>query len=429
MPPGSDHAGTAKKSTAVPVGLPPLADEAEAEAHLIDDSFTFGYPGLVGIELEWLVYDKESTGTTLAPDSALRVLGAGGDGLSGVLTTEPGGQIELSSRPSDLNECIASSVADMSCLVDRAASVGIDLVGIGVDPWRPPVFQTEHPRYLAMVGQFDQQNDSGRLMLCSTASVQVSVDTGYGSRAVGDVSTKWMAANAIGPVLVAVFANSPVADSKLTGWRSYRQATWMRIDPSRTTAPRQDLPPGDAWARYALDARVVCIRRPHGLPWAAPPGLTFRDWIRSDFPQRPTLDDLRYHLTTLFPPVRPRGYLELRMIDAQPGDGWIAPVAVAEALLDDARAMDVALEETAALTDYAERCGVSPWVVAARDGVANPAFRKAATGCLEAALSGLTRRDASKEIITSVEDFAATYTDRGRMPADDIIESLSGRHA
>ena len=81
-----------------------------------------------------------------------------------------------------------------------------------------------------------------------------------------------------------------------------------------------------AWTRWALDAPLLLVRRPRG-PWTAPRGVTFRDWIHrgtSAVPDRPppTIDDLRYHLTTLFPQVRPKGHLEVRYIDAQPGDWW-----------------------------------------------------------------------------------------------------------
>ena len=90
----------------------------------------------------------------------------------------------------------------------------------------------------------------------------------------------------------------------------------------------------------------MCVREPGSQDWTAPPGVTFRDWLRDGGtgPLRaPTAEDLDYHLSTLFPPVRPHGHMELRMIDAQPGDGWIVPAAVVTALADDDRAADAAL--------------------------------------------------------------------------------------
>ncbi len=95
------------------------------------------------------------------------------------------------------------------------------------------------------------------------------------------------------------------------------------------------------------------VVRPPGSPsWIAPRGLTFRGWLRGDGDGRAaaTVDDLTYHLSTLFPPVRPQGHLELRMIDAQPGDGSIVPAAVAWALVRGPRAADDAMAA-------AEPCG------------------------------------------------------------------------
>ena len=110
--------------------------------------------------------------------------------------------------------------------------------------------------------------------------------------------------------------------------------------------------------------------------WDVPEGLTFRDWTRSREPRPPTREDLDYHLTTLFPPVRPRGHLELRMIDAQPGeDGWIVPLAVTAALFDDPEAAETVYRTVKPL---AERAGPGPaprnplWRDAARHGLTDP---------------------------------------------------------
>src|SRR5207244_3455822 len=98
----------------------------------------------------------------------------------------------------------------------------------------------------------------------------------------------------------------------------------------RTRAPALDASDGDprdAWAAYALDAELMCVREPGSQDWTVPAGVTFRDWLRdggSGTLRAPTAEDLDYHLSTLFPPVRPRGHMELRMIDAQPGDGGTA---------------------------------------------------------------------------------------------------------
>src|ERR1700722_330462 len=121
---------------------------------------------------------------------------------------------------------------------------------------------------------------------------------------------------------------------------------WSRMDPGRTRPPAHGPDPREAWARYALDAELMCVRNEGSADWSAPTGLTLRDWVRGDAADRmgpPTAGDLENHLSTLVPPVRPHGHFELRMIDAQPGDGWIVPLAVAPALFGDERAGDEAL--------------------------------------------------------------------------------------
>ena len=154
---------------------------------------------------------------------------------------------------------------------------------------------------------------------------------------------------------------------------------------------------GAAWARHVLDAPVMCVRAPSG-PWDVPEGLSFRAWTRSDAP--PDREDLDYHQTTLFPPVRPRGHLELRMIDAQPGEnGWIVPLAVTAALFDDPEAAETAYRTVKPL---AERAGSLPaprnplWTAAARAGLTDPELREAAVTCFAAAADALPRIGASR---------------------------------
>jgi glutamate--cysteine ligase len=113
--------------------------------------------------------------------------------------------------------------------------------------------------------------------------------------------------------------------------------------------------------------------------------LTFADWIAGAIRPAPTVDDLDYHLGTLFPPVRPRGYVEVRFLDAQPPDEWIAPVAVLASLLADATT-------TEAATELAEPVA-GAWSTAARRGLADPALRGAASAVAELACRALERTD------------------------------------
>jgi glutamate--cysteine ligase len=203
------------------------------------------------------------------------------------------------------------------------------------------------------------------------------------------------------------------------------------MDPGRTLAPQHAMQhamnPRDAWARYALDADVLLVRE-NSDRWYAPPGLTFRHWLRTGLPRPVTADDLIYHLTTLFPPVRPRGHLEFRMIDAQPGDhGWIVPLAVTTALLDDPAAAAAAQRAVLALAEPpsppAPRNAL--WRRAARHGPADPALHRAALACFAAAREALPRLDASVAIHTAVDEFYHLRLARGRCPADDLLDAAS----
>src|SRR5689334_24358076 len=114
--------------------------------------------------------------------------------------------------------------------------------------------------------------------------------------------------------------------------------------------------------------------------------MTFRDWLRdggSGALRAPTAKDLDYHLSPLFPPVRPRGHMELRMIDAQPGDSWIVPAAVVTALADDTRAADAALAAAEPVWDGSDD-EHGPWLRAAQRGPADPLIGRASRHCFEA---------------------------------------------
>jgi glutamate--cysteine ligase len=402
----------------------PILSEADVELYVNNFSFKIGEPKLIGAELEWIVLNQDSADIRIPPERTMAIIGE--LPLRGSLSCEPGGQLELSTIPADLQTCISDTMQDITRIENALATENIKLSGLGLNPYNLPHLYLDKPRYTAMQQAFDRANDAGRWMLCNTASVQIALDAGQDGGKEHDFRKRWRAANAVGPILVAAFSNSPVARRRLTGWRSTRQAIWSQIDLSRTKPPPQDMDPCRAWTSYALDAQVVCIRRPEGEAWTAPPGLTFGKWIADGSPHRPTLADLRYHLTTLFPPIRPRGYLELRMIDAQCGYNWVVAIAVTKALLDDTEAIDLAMEAAEPLNDRSSSAWQNPWLEAARCGLSDPMLGKAAIKCFEAAQASLSRMAVSSEISTAVQQYADTYVYRGRSPADDLIEIWHG---
>ncbi|MEU8698885.1 ergothioneine biosynthesis glutamate--cysteine ligase EgtA [Streptomyces sp. NPDC048680] len=408
---------------------PPL-DEGEAEDLLRGICFKTGPPRIVGVELEWLLHDRDHPRTPVphhrleAAAAAVRALS-----LDAAVTFEPGGQLELSSRPADsLMACVNDTADDLVAV--RAALDRLDLapVGLGVDPWQSPRRLLREPRYDAMEASLDRWGPAGRAMMCTTASVQVCLDAGEEEPGPLGYGRRWQLAHLLGAVLVAAFANSPFQQGRPTPWRSTRQSLWAALDPHRTLAPAGQLPPRDAWASHVLDTPVMCIRGEAG-PWPVPEGLSLRDWIRSGVPRRPVLADLEYHVTTLFPPARPRGHLELRMIDAQSGDdGWLVPLAVTTALFDDPEAAETVYRTVKPLAETAGPLAAprNPlWLAAARDGLTHPELGAAAAVCFELALEALPRMGATRAVQDAVADFHDRYVTRGRCPADDLRALLA----
>lgn len=404
------------------VDTAPLTVEA-AEAYVADWAFSTGPPGFVGTEVERLVRWREGPTRPVTPATVRAVLeAADAYPRHGRLTFEPGGAVEVSSPPSPgIDDCLTRTAADLTGVEAALAAAGIVPVERALEPERPPRRIVHAPRYDAMQRFFDRRGGAGRWMMCATASVQVCVDAGHDTGPLG-YRRRWALAHAVGPVLVAAFANSPLRLGRPTGWCSTRQAVWLGLDPSRTFPPAGG-DPREAWARYALDAEVMCVHDDNGA-WAVPAGLTFRQWLRSGRPRPATLDDLEYHLTTLFPPVRPRGYLELRMIDGQPGDWWVVPVAVVAALFGDAAAGEEVFASTEGLHATRAPYQSGPWARAARSGLRDPLLATTALEVFLAAYAALARQNVSRPVRDVVAAFIERYVSRGRAPADDVLDTL-----
>ncbi|MFD9429524.1 ergothioneine biosynthesis glutamate--cysteine ligase EgtA [Streptomyces sp. NPDC060002] len=402
--------------------------EAEVEALVRGICFKTGPPRTVGVEVEWLVHELREPRLPVPPErleaayAALRTLP-----LSSPLTVEPGGQLELSSPPAaSLMECVGTVSADLTAVRAVLGEQGLALSGNGTDPWRTPRRFLREPRYDAMEACLDRTGPAGRAMMCTSASVQVCLDAGYEEPGPLGHGRRWWLSHTLGAVLVAAFANSPLLGGAPTGWRSTRQLLWTEIGAGRAGGPVLDGDPRTSWARHVLDAPVMCVRRDSG-PWDVPDRLTFRQWTRTGAPTR---EDLDYHLTTLFPPVRPRGHLELRMIDAQPGDdGWIVPLAVTTALFDDPEAAEHVYR---AVKPLAERAQPLPaphnplWIDAARYGLTDPELHEVAVTCFTTALRALPRLGATEAVTAAVSDYLERYVLRGRTPADDLLDRLRG---
>jgi ergothioneine biosynthesis glutamate--cysteine ligase EgtA len=369
-----------------------------------------GPTGAVGLELEAHLVDLDAPAVRVpwervtATVAALPALPGGSR-----VTLEPGGQVELSGPPlPGAAAAVAALRADRAVLAAALAAARLGLAPVGADPLRRPARVSPAPRYRAMERHFAAAGcgAAGTAMMTATASLQVNLDAGPR----GGWSRRVALAHQLGPVLVAVSACSPLIGGRATGWRSSRQQVWGALDQARCGPLLGGDDPAGEWAHYALAAPVMLVRDPD--TGTAEPVLSrtrFADWVTGAVPlggRRPTAADLDYHLSTLFPPVRLRGYLEIRYLDATPEPWWPALAAVTTALLDDARAADAAAEATAPVA--------GAWDRAARDGLADRDLRTAAVRCLAAALAAV-----DPCLRPEVEALAA-LAEAGRSPGDAL---------
>jgi len=370
--------------------------------------------GVVGAEIEWLAF-LEADPSAHAPFDVVRERLHGAGPLTSRLTFEPGGQVELSTPPSAGVAEVCDTIArDLQRLRQVLRPDGITLEGLGLDPVRPGRRVLQTPRYAAMEQYFDAGGPAGRRMMSRTAAIQVNLDAGPRP------DDRWELAHVVGPVLAAMFANSPFVEGRPSPWRSARLATWWAMDRTRTAPVPGGEPAIDAWTRYALEANVMLIRVEDDRYQAVMDTLPFERWISEGHALGyPTHEDLLYHLTTLFPPIRARGWLELRMIDAQQDPWWRAAIAVPAALLYDSEAGERARAAAAPAAHL--------WLEAFAEGLRHPVLDAAARACMSAAIEAMPRIGADVTTIVAAREFAARYTERGRCPADDLIDDYHTR--
>ncbi len=391
----------------------------EAEAYVASVCFKHGPPRLVGVELEWLLHrpdnptaqsDTAELTAALGPyaphsldsSSASRLLSQGS-----AVTVEPGGQVELASTPRiELAHLLRTVRADARELHQRLAAAGLYPHPRAADSVRPPRRVLDLPRYQAMEQAFDRIGPLGRSGMCSTAAVQVCLDAG--ERAA--VGRRWLALHALGPVLLAAFANSPRLHGASTGWKSSRMACWLSCDPARTSPPAgYDDDPGAGWAARVLSTPLLCVRNGDAR-WSTPTGVSFADWIDGALASRPTYDDLDYHVSTLFPPVRPRGHLEVRYVDAQPGQDWVLPIVVLAAAVATPATLEATLEACEPVLDR--------WWSAARHGLADRVLARAAAAVFELACATAPDLGAPRWVTERLVEVTTDRVQRARCPAD-----------
>lgn len=350
------------------------------------------------------------------------------------ITLEPGGQLEMSGELCDSLHC---AHAELSRHVAEIVSVGNDLgvafLGLGITPKSPLESMPWMPkqRYRLMRIIMEATGSLGHRMMQQTATVQANFD--YASES--DARRKFRVAMAISPVLIAVSANSPIADGHDTGFKSYRAHAWTRTDPARCGVLAFAFDCENlfgAYSEYALDVPMYFIQRGDNLIPAE--GMTFRSFMSKGFAgEVATLNDWNTHLATLFPEARLKTYIEVRSADAQEPRLMLATPALMKGLLYTDDCLDAAwdvlarwsLEERYQAIDDAAKSGLS-----AR--VHGHSLRDYARELVEIASEGLRRQalaDTSGRDERLYLAQLAGEVEAGRCPADHILSMWNGHWA
>jgi glutamate--cysteine ligase len=315
----------------------------------------------------------------------------------GSITLEPGGQFELSGAPLKTLYQTCDEVNRHLRQVRKVAEpLGIAFLGLGFSPaWslaETPLMPKS--RYAIMRTYMPKVGRLGLDMMYRSATVQVNLD--FGSEA--DMVKKLRVGLALQPVATALFANSPFSEGKPNSYQSFRSAIWLDTDPDRTGMLPFVFEPGMGYERYvdyALDVPMYFVRRDERYIDVA--GASFRDFLAGRLPQlpgvRPTISDWADHLTTLFPEVWLKRYLEMRGADSGPWKSLCALPAFWTGLLYSQRSLDAAWDLVRGWSE-AERADLR-WQ-APRTALATP-FRKGtlldiAKEAVEISSSGLRER-------------------------------------
>jgi glutamate--cysteine ligase len=369
------------------------------EAELLDDvrqrlfaPTRSANPRTIGLELELIPIHKSTRARALARSdkeaSTAEVLtrlgqrerwsetSSGGDPPSwntedgARISFEPGGQIEISTAPQPTASEVIDSTQQLVTMIRTAmSSAGIELVSRGVDPYNDVdtvPLQLQRDRYTGMTRYFESIGPSGVRMMRQTAALQMNLERGE------DPKSRWRLLNSLAPIVVALFANSRQYASKRTEWASYRAQLWRTLDPSRTGIVYDETAPVERYLDFALGA--VAMRSDNGSVGYR----KFREWMTERAVNR---DEWLFHLSTLFPEVRPKEFFELRSADTIEPNALAAPVVFVTSLVYDEESAHRAIELIDAPSEILlERAG--------RLGLADPEIRRIASRLVVLALDG-----------------------------------------
>lgn len=367
-------------------------------------------------------------------DEKGKVIALKHDEDSASISLEPAGQIELSGAPLRTIHETCDEVSEHLIQVKAVTQeLGLGMLGIGFSPkaGRQDVSWMPKGRYKIMREYMGKRGQLGVDMMTRSCTVQVNLD--FSDEA--DMVAKFRTSLALQPIATALFANSPFADGAPTGFLSLRSHVWTDTDPDRTGMLPFVFEQGFGFERYvdyALDVPMYFVHR--GDDYIDCSGLSFRDFLKGKLPTLPgdvpTMEDWADHLTTIFPEVRLKRFLEMRGADGGPWGRICALPALWVGLLYDEQAL---AEAGALVSDWSfeEMQGLRNMVP--RLGLATPfrdrTVRDIALDVLGIAKNGLSRRAAPDAVGVNETGFLNHLWDiaeSGKTPAEVMLEKFAG---
>jgi glutamate--cysteine ligase len=305
----------------------------------------------------------------------------------GAISIEPGGQFELSGAPLEtLHDTCREANHHLHQVREVSEPLEVGFLGIGVAPtWSlAEMPQMPKQRYRIMTGYMPKVGSRGLDMMYRTSTIQVNLDFCDES----DMVRKMRVGLALQPIATAIFANSPFLDGKPNGFLSYRAHVWRDVDNDRSGPLPFAFDDGfgyEAYVEWAMDVPMYFVKRGDRYIDATP--HTFRAFFEGRYPglpgERPTIGDWTNHLSTVFPEVRLKRFLEMRGADGGPWTRICALPALWVGLLYDPGV----LEQAAAL--------IAEWTAEDRDEL----YRRVPREGLEARIAGRTARDVAREVV------------------------------
>ena len=352
----------------------------------------------------------------------------------GAISLEPGGQFELSGAPlENVHQTCAELMAHLAQVREVARPLGIGFLGLGMNPkWtRSQIPMMPKGRYRIMTEYMPKVGNLGLDMMYRTCTVQTNLD--FASEA--DMVKKLRVSLALQPVATALFANSPFTEGKPNGFLSYRSEIWRDTDPDRSGMLPWAFEEGmgfERWVDYALDVPMYFIKR--GDDYIDVSGLSFRDLFAGKLKQLPgeraTISDWANHISTIFPEVRLKRYLEMRGADGGPGRRLAALPALWVGILYDDSSLDAAwdlvkgwsADERQKLRDDVPAQGFAATI-------RNRTMLSLAEETLKIARDGLQRRrriNAGGEDETKYLEPLDDLVSRGTTPAEELLAKYYG---